>query len=830
MPYKSQRVSQKLPCYNSGCRGWCRFSSVPQMTVYVTNPEFARNVIEYAPSETGSSTEDTVSMVDESCEAVGGSSSEGDDAEEVHADSAGGSEKGKSQKRRREPTVEGRRWRRKAAGDGLMFDKEGRGLRGIVLVSVRGRCTLEKICKFNKTLEPYQKEAIEGTILKPILEYHPFSMQRELTVALVKLWVSRRKAFRVAGRLVPFSVYDVARFTGLPVTGKIVEFGEDDLFTTELARMVCLCMGQYVTKKGDNLKSEKGRKRPVFRNYIKMMKKLLDTNKESEFIRGEVSTLSKWLKFDFVSHVWFYEHTTRFMQHDKCRFPRLVSWDSVDHRERYDPFQLVEGIKESEVIPVLRPREEEMLVPMVKDFMKTDRFRDYILDGEGVLSYEECLERAREELRAEKGKHKSRTNELEARLNMCAPPATVHEFRAVKGGEEDATCQTTADIPGASCDAQSTPPRMVDAAAPVDDCDDVGDAPQCSESHVQPSIEVEDVGGRAIDTTAMPCREVVVGAQEPVREQQQLEPVVGESGALLRPHGGEEAANIDAPGPGVDEVYVGGDSAAREGVCTTPASSAANVQDCTPTAMEGVEYEPTVDPGMESVHHGPPMTADKEAADHEACVQPPMGESVQRVITLEEDAQITGETKRTSPDLDDVVCEDDSGGKSSNIIARMRRKPRLYDNPFTDPTRLLGAQKSKKERNEGMTGVDEPRAANDPDEGSVHPSVLNVQPLSVEGSGIGPSVEELNKLKLTKQVLMNFACMYLVVCVVEMCHSSLRIMQVLAGYISATFSATEMELVTNVRSSVSLRLACVLTLTNREEDQQECLPKLVPTS
>ena len=49
---------------------------------------------EYAPSETGSNTEDTVSMVDKSCEAVGGSSSEGDDAEKVHADSAEGRGKG----------------------------------------------------------------------------------------------------------------------------------------------------------------------------------------------------------------------------------------------------------------------------------------------------------------------------------------------------------------------------------------------------------------------------------------------------------------------------------------------------------------------------------------------------------------------------------------------------------------------------------------------------------------------------------------------------------------------------------------------------------------
>jgi len=39
-----------------------------------------------------------------------------------------------------------------------------------------------------------------------------------------------------------------------------------------------------VTEKSDNLKSKKGRRRPVFRNYIKVMKKLLGTNKEPEKI------------------------------------------------------------------------------------------------------------------------------------------------------------------------------------------------------------------------------------------------------------------------------------------------------------------------------------------------------------------------------------------------------------------------------------------------------------------------------------------------------------------------------------------------------------------
>ena len=143
---------------------------------------------------------------------------------------------------------------------------------------------------------------------------------------------------------------------------------------------------------------------------------------------------------------------------------------------------------------------------------------------QGVLSYEECLERAREELRAKKGKHvdtlrilefwKSRAHELEARLKRCVVPvvpqdtwhqprgdvgvnvhsgldsmagavtdvgeATMHEISPVKGADEDATCQIIADILGATCEDYSMPQRMVEAAAPVDGCDDVGDAPPAS--------------------------------------------------------------------------------------------------------------------------------------------------------------------------------------------------------------------------------------------------------------------------------------------------------------------------------------------------------------
>ncbi|KAJ8435603.1 hypothetical protein Cgig2_016427 [Carnegiea gigantea] len=101
------------------------------------------------------------------------------------------------------------------------------------------------------------------------------------------------------------------------------------------------------------------------------------------------------LMTELARMVWFFEHTTQFTKHDKGRFPRLASWDSVDHGGRYDTFQLVAGIKESE----------------------------------GILTFEKHLKRPGEQLRAELGKHVDKEErlqfwmtcpkELEAKLKMC---------------------------------------------------------------------------------------------------------------------------------------------------------------------------------------------------------------------------------------------------------------------------------------------------------------------------------------------------------------------------------------------------------------------------
>jgi len=69
--------------------------------------------------------------------------------------------------------------------------------KGQVAVSVRGRCTLEIICAFKKTFEKHHVEALEGMMLKPVLQYRAFAMQRELTTALVLAWVPRRSDFRL---------------------------------------------------------------------------------------------------------------------------------------------------------------------------------------------------------------------------------------------------------------------------------------------------------------------------------------------------------------------------------------------------------------------------------------------------------------------------------------------------------------------------------------------------------------------------------------------------------------------------------------------------------
>ncbi|KAJ8421573.1 hypothetical protein Cgig2_028557 [Carnegiea gigantea] len=88
---------------------------------------------------------------------------------------------------------------------------------------------------------------------------------------------------------------------------------------------------------------------------------------------------------------WFYEHTIRFVDQGRKRYPCIASWVRVGYRGRCDASELVKDITEEEVIPILCPRDVELVDRTVSQFMATDEFGYYIDDGEGWLSVDERL-------------------------------------------------------------------------------------------------------------------------------------------------------------------------------------------------------------------------------------------------------------------------------------------------------------------------------------------------------------------------------------------------------------------------------------------------------
>jgi len=144
---------------------------------------------------------------------------------------------------------------------------------------------------------------------------------------------------------------------------------------------------------------------------------------------------------------------------------------------------------------------------------------------------------------------------------------------------------------------------------------------------------------------------------------------------MPEPHVGEAAARTDGAGPTMGDMHMAGALAARESECTPPASSVINDEDCTHAATDGEDTAATDDPGMESLHHALPTTADSAATNHEACVQPLMGDSGDRVSAPEQEGEIPRETEQTSADAEDVGYRDDGDGNNLTIVTRMRRKP-----------------------------------------------------------------------------------------------------------------------------------------------------------
>ncbi|KAJ8447213.1 LOW QUALITY PROTEIN: hypothetical protein Cgig2_030444 [Carnegiea gigantea] len=276
-----------------------------------------------------------------------------------------------------------------------------------------GKVPIDRVVSLNEAISNVQKKAVTGMVLRPILKYSSFAMERNSALALAKL--------------VPLSVFDYVLLTGLPATGERVQF-DDDKVTTDFGDMRVHEEEQAELRKR---KVGKGsRDNCVYKNFIAMMVYLCEKNAGEEQLElwlklytwlvlsgllfpravygatwelqwyvNDVHRMSRyaWAEarklcnpishiqfngFSLLIQVCFYEHTTQFDAFEKRTFPQIVSWSDGYYRGWYDGFELVAGITENEIIPVMHLRAEEVEKPIVRDFIDVNDFRYYVEDGE----------------------------------------------------------------------------------------------------------------------------------------------------------------------------------------------------------------------------------------------------------------------------------------------------------------------------------------------------------------------------------------------------------------------------------------------------------------
>ncbi|KAJ8437549.1 hypothetical protein Cgig2_017902 [Carnegiea gigantea] len=181
--------------------------------------------------------------------------------------------------------------------------------------------------------------------------------------------------------------------------------------------------------------------------------------------------------FSLLIQVWFYEHTTRFANQDKRRFPRIASWARVDHGGAYACLASMDMYVQ--VIPVLYPRDDEIVHPTVRDFTGTDKFGYYVDDGEGWLSVDERLRRARDAYRSEKVAHESTKNELQMlREQVANLEGRLVTNRKGEGDGQDVSSGTAVGAEeGVGGDGGPTPGDISIAAGVMDTVRGVGQQP-----------------------------------------------------------------------------------------------------------------------------------------------------------------------------------------------------------------------------------------------------------------------------------------------------------------------------------------------------------------
>jgi len=77
-------------------------------------------------------------------------------------------------------------------------------------------------------MAPQRRNAVIGATLHPVLEYREMSMERHLTLALNKVWVSHRKTFTIIGKRVRLAVFDVVLLSSFPIITRKVGLHEEN--------------------------------------------------------------------------------------------------------------------------------------------------------------------------------------------------------------------------------------------------------------------------------------------------------------------------------------------------------------------------------------------------------------------------------------------------------------------------------------------------------------------------------------------------------------------------------------------------------------------------
>ena len=120
-------------------------------------------------------------------------------------------------------------------------------------------------------------------------------------LALINCWVPRWKIFRIGGSRVPFSIYDVALFTGLPTIRRAVELDGDEV-STNVGQMV---RGRILEWEMEEMVSREpgrsGKERRFLRNCVSSIVALCDANNAGD----RVVLWVKIYKFMVLSGVMF---------------------------------------------------------------------------------------------------------------------------------------------------------------------------------------------------------------------------------------------------------------------------------------------------------------------------------------------------------------------------------------------------------------------------------------------------------------------------------------------------------------------------------------------